>query len=107
MDSLEISLNQIQNEMKMVKNELKNVKIEIEKTDSTSIRIDNYKQILAKAKVEFEAKYNENSTAASSKGLSDFTFTAIVGQGAFGVVVCNKNYHLSIIYEKLSSFRNW
>lgn len=63
------------------------VKSDIEKKESSAIRIDNYKQILVKAKVEFEVIYNQNSTAGSSEGLSDFTFIAIVGQGAFGVVV--------------------
>lgn len=63
------------------------VKNEIEKKESSAIRIDDYKQILVKAKTEFEVIYNENSTAGSSNGLSDFTFITIVGQGAFGVVV--------------------
>lgn len=63
------------------------VKNDVENTESTAIRIDNYKQILVKAKVEFEQIYNQNSAAGSSDGLSDFTFITIVGQGAFGVVV--------------------
>lgn len=81
MASLEIiDCDQIQIQLKMVKND-------IEKKESSAIRIDNYKQILVKAKAEFEVIYNQNSTAGSNEGLSDFTFITIVGQGAFGVVV--------------------
>lgn len=45
------------------------------------------KEEILKLKNDFESKYSKNEVSGSSDALQSFKFMAILGQGAFGVVV--------------------
>lgn len=52
----------------------------------------SYNLTLNQMKEEFDEKFNENQPSDSSEKLKEYKFEAILGQGAFGLVVI---YHSS------------
>jgi Cys-tRNA synthase (O-phospho-L-seryl-tRNA:Cys-tRNA synthase) len=66
----------------------------------SSTSIDSASKFNAKViglKEEFDQKYHENVVSGSSEKLKEYTFLAILGQGAFGlVVIC----HLSSLSRR-------
>lgn len=62
------------------------------KTSTTTTNASSFKEHITRLKEEFDKKYNENPVSGASEKLSEYKFLAILGQGAFGLVVI---YHSS------------
>lgn len=56
---------------------------------SKNVVYTDLKDDILKLKKEFEERYSKNELSKTSEQLINFKFMAILGQGAFGVVVSN------------------
>lgn len=61
----------------------------------TMASASNLKEHISQLKEEFDKKYQENEVSQSSEKLKEYKFLAILGQGAFGLVVI---YHSSFSF---------
>lgn len=61
---------------------------------------------VADLKEEFDRKYSENEVSGSSEQLKEYKFLAILGQGAFGLVVIYHFPSFSTSFFMSKSHRN-
>ena len=72
---------------------------------STPTTSSDYKKALIRFKEEFDQKFSEQKVSESSEKLKEYKFLAILGQGAFGlVVIYHSSFSLSHGLERLHLF---
>jgi hypothetical protein len=54
---------------------------------STPTSVSGFEANLARQKEDFDRKFREKEVSGSSEKLKEYKFLAILGQGAFGLVV--------------------
>lgn len=65
------------------------------KTCEVTLNAGSFIKDLPRLREEFEQRFNENRPSESSEKLKEYKFLAILGQGAFGLVVI---YHSSFSF---------
>lgn len=79
------------------------------KTDELPLmkEVNSFTGDLPRLRDDFERRFNDNRPSESSEKLKEYKFLAILGQGAFGLVVSNLSFFVSFAFTFFSLDRNY